>query len=540
MANTNRRNRKQAENANLKTEAVAKVQASTESPGKLDAQDHSPLRAAIRTTFQNDESVRQAITANLKERSAESKAIAERVRTAFTDFNPSKLSTEDLAQHNYLAPGGDLAKAQRAVIAKGIEAIQSSKVKPSITLHNSSDLKEIIKEKTSEDRSLVGTIELETLINFMILKPDASPPPVYVLCKAELEAQKILKKIEGMPDGEDNSEPTGTNLHHEERSAEQLVKDTVNLQMETAASPESQLRFSVPNRANQGKVQSNLDTFELRAGPSDVTSYHDFYNLQIAFAHVWTKIFDGQLTSLGQELYHEYVKLKEFTGNTAPDPPISTLYDLKKLLEEVKSLTSFTEDAMPGDRKATVDTSPQAKPKTPKDWTEYVKDLTLYNQLANATGNEAVGALLDPAGFLVNAIGNILGEKKQIFWTSFPIAMGQEMINVSFEENVVDLGWVEIVLSAESSQPWKGIDFQELGSAGNVVAHYKISNDPNDLDIWNANSRHVLRLQTEVVKRGVLEFDGETTFRVHHGYYLLARLDEKLKDRTRVTFTWKQ
>ena len=48
---------------------------------------------------------------------------------------------------------------------------------------------------------------------------------------------------------------------------------------------------------------------------TDVPSYHDFHTLQIAFQHVWTEIFDGQLTSLGRDLYGEYVKLKDFSAS---------------------------------------------------------------------------------------------------------------------------------------------------------------------------------------------------------------------------------
>ena len=73
----------------------------------------------------------------------------------------------------------------------------------------------------------------------------------------------------------------------------------------------------IPNTADDDAVQSRiLETFELRPGASDVTSYHDFHTLQIAFQHVWTRIFDGELESLGRELYREYVKLKDFSGST--------------------------------------------------------------------------------------------------------------------------------------------------------------------------------------------------------------------------------
>jgi hypothetical protein len=58
--------------------------------------------------------------------------------------------------------------------------------------------------------------------------------------------------------------------------------------MGTATSPESRLQYSIPDRSNQmGKIREDIKNFELRSGPSDVTSYHDFYNLQMAFENIW-------------------------------------------------------------------------------------------------------------------------------------------------------------------------------------------------------------------------------------------------------------
>ena len=65
----------------------------------------------------------------------------------------------------------------------------------------------------------------------------------------------------------------------------------------------------IPNGADSNNAQAGLlDTFELRPGPSDVTSYHDFSTLQIAFENVWTQIFDGELEALGRKVYREYVR----------------------------------------------------------------------------------------------------------------------------------------------------------------------------------------------------------------------------------------
>ena len=49
-----------------------------------------------------------------------------------------------------------------------------------------------------------------------------------------------------------------------------------------------------------------------------------------------------------------------------------------------------------------------------------------------------------------------------------------------------------------------------------------------------------MQLATHRVKNGVLAFGKEITFGIHKGQYFLTDLDEKLKDRTRVTFNWQK
>src|SRR6266851_7289460 len=224
-----------------------------------------------------------------------------------------------------------------------------------MTLHLNDELHTLIKEKRGKGDSIIGTIDLADLVDYVALKSGALPAqpnsPALTSCQAELEAEKRMREVEGATDkksskhdGKSIDAMSVTSHDHGKPTAahpkvDQLVKDEVNLQMKTATSPESELAYSVAARADQ----KSTPTFELRAGPSDVTSYHDFNTLQIAFEHVWTEIFDGQLASLGEQLYHEYVKLKEFIGANDPDRPIHTIDDLRRLMDEVRKLAQFTD-----------------------------------------------------------------------------------------------------------------------------------------------------------------------------------------------------
>src|SRR5690348_12764584 len=105
----NRRlNPEKSEKTFSETGTMTDGRTSTMSPSKLDGQVINPLHAAINTIFQNDESVRQALSANLKGRTTASQALAERAQAAFSDFSPSKYSPAERARPNYLAPGDNL------------------------------------------------------------------------------------------------------------------------------------------------------------------------------------------------------------------------------------------------------------------------------------------------------------------------------------------------------------------------------------------------------------------------------------------------
>lgn len=80
-----------------------------------------------------------------------------------------------------------------------------------------------------------------------------------------------------------------------------VVIDNINLLFAKVTAPESPVEFSVASRPtlsdingavdqSGNTVPGSVDTFELRTGPTDVDSYHDFYRLQMAFEDVWLEL----------------------------------------------------------------------------------------------------------------------------------------------------------------------------------------------------------------------------------------------------------
>jgi len=505
------------------------------------SQPKTPQRAAVDALFQNEASLRQAIRENLTTLRPESDAVAKRVQEAFAAFNPSNLSKEELARRHYVAPGADPYETLEAVVIKGMDAIRSSHITPTIVLRNDAELKKLIKELPESPESpdsLRGVVELGPLINFISSKSRGSSlvtEPTYTLCKADLQADEILDVVENAPkrgNGDDAANPEDSSS--ETREANQFVKDSVNLQMKSATAPESQLAYGkIPNSADQDKVQSGiLQTFQLRPGASDVTSYHDFHTLQIAFEHVWTEIFDGKLASLGRDLYKKYVELKDFIGSGQPDLQISTLADLRRLMEAVKELSQIVEEDIPDSLRSEKGGQTVKRELKPED-------------VAKGLAAAATGGLSLFVEWAINELVKLGNNPVKVTWEGFPLKLNENdnnIIEMSSEKEVVHPGNVEIVLKTDGNSFKKSIEFQQWDPDARPIYNKAIQNfDPNNVRRESSFLIASALLNTVQMSSGTLKFISEDKIANHVllGRYVLGDLTKVLKDRTRVTFYWK-
>jgi len=100
-------------------------------------------------------------------------------------------------------------------------------------------------------------------------------------------------------------------------------------------------------RPNNTDIGINISKNELSGGPADVTSYHDFHTLQIAFQDVWTSAFDGLLKSDVESFYGEVVRVREELGlSTADLEALGDVNDLRRLLSDLGA-TGVTYDVVP-------------------------------------------------------------------------------------------------------------------------------------------------------------------------------------------------
>ena len=122
----------------------------------------------------------------------------------------------------------------------------------------------------------------------------------------------------------------------------QIIRDRILGQIEEL--PDEASSDQPQAISDLAKVKRAIDALELAGGPADVTAFHDFYTLQIAFKNVWTAAFDDRLSAQAAELYQTVVQLHEEYGLAVPDiDAVSDVNAFRKFLAEVSGTLEYAE-----------------------------------------------------------------------------------------------------------------------------------------------------------------------------------------------------
>ena len=314
----------------------------------------SPVDAA----FKEDDKLRAVFTKHLAARAKDSLRIAARASKAFENFLPSTFTSAEREARNYLAPGENLPQAMNGIVKNGLAAMKESSERRTLRIHVGSELEKLVTTTPADGRT-IRKISFDGLnkhlMRLLADAPTLANDPTRTACDAKARATKLLAEIEGTDDDDEPATP-GTRVEGAAASDNgstshvgQFVSKHVDGLLANVASPEEELLYIVNKRATLKDTEANVDSFQLRKGASDVTSYHDFKSLHIAFEHIWTEIFDGKLKSLGMALYHEAIKLENFLrpGQTKLPPAITSKADLLKMLDTIRELSNVAADSVP-------------------------------------------------------------------------------------------------------------------------------------------------------------------------------------------------
>jgi len=492
------------------------------------AASRPPQAAAIDAAFAQIAGLKQTLTTNLAPAAGASAEVAARAKTAFAKFNPSQYSEAELAKRNHVAATTDPSEMLKSVVTRYVDSGSASTKAGAMTIRAEGDLATMKVDNAIPLDSLLGYLAAQQTGSYSFAASSA-----LATCCAQSQAQALVASIGAAPTGGgangDEPKPPAA------KDVTQLVSDTVNLQMATATSPEMKLSYAViPNDSSSGQADL-LGTFELRPDPTNVTSYHDFTTLQIAFEHVWTQLFDSQLQSVGMQLYQEYVQLKALSGSAAPDPTIDTLDDLANLLTEIRSLSQFVQTTTPS-------TLGVATGDTPTSADSVGNDLA---QVGVAVATGGLSALFEVA---FNAFVTA-GQKPLIAWndlkTGNPLPGHGDHIEASFEYSVVQSGFVEFALKTDTNSYLKQVAFQFWDQASGKFSNFLfvsnqdkiVANDPDGHSYFMKTSPPI---PLSLIQTGCFEFDSQegNVGQLMLGRYILGSLSEQLVDGSRVTFYW--
>ena len=244
-----------------------------------------PQAAVIDAAFTQRAGLQQALTANLAPVATASAEVAARAKIAFEKFSPSQYSETELAQRNHVATNIDPAETLNSVVKRYVDSGSASTRAGAMTIRADGELATM---------KVGNEISLNSLLPYLGAQQTGSysfaASSALATCCAQSKAQALVASIGAVPAG--GGDNGGDPKPAADKDVTQLVSDTVNLQMATATSPEMKLSYAViPNDSGSGQTDL-LQTFELRPDPTNVTSYHDFTTLQIAFERVWTQLFE--------------------------------------------------------------------------------------------------------------------------------------------------------------------------------------------------------------------------------------------------------
>jgi hypothetical protein len=498
----------------------------------------TPQRVAIDAAFLNQAELRTGLRENLGPVGVDADRVTERVQTAFEAFNPSGLSAEELARRNHVERGSDPSATLDKVIHRRLSAIREAKPRSTLTVQYSGASSKLIKTTKAADGSVSHTISLGALVDFIGQRQDGltaiGATSAGASCIAEVKADQVIAAIDASSPHDTPAAPPSADGVADPATVDELVECTVNRQMRSATAPEAKPEFAtIPNGADGDQAQAGLlQTFELRPGASDVTSYHDFNMLQIAFEHVWTQMFDGEIAALGRELYREYVGLKDFLGYTAPDTPIGTLDDLRRLMAEIQELSKIAQDGLP----SSLDSGSTNRDDAPKGAGD------LGNQLGDDIAAVTTGGLSVLVEWAIREFGKA-GQKPVLTWDDVDggVLNRGDRIKATIEDGIAAPGTIQLVLLTDGNSHKKEFAFQTyVEQTGGFVNVLFVTNFLQDAQIVDGG-QHIRgsgTIQTSDVPIGMIEFATEETSTYALGRYVLGGLGQRLKDGARVTFYW--
>ncbi len=296
------------------------------------------------------DALRQRIRPRLATRMETHLRAAERTRRAFAEYDQSSVPLDVRADHTYFAPGDDLMAAQRAILLRDLERLHRSRSRRMYHMRmREGDLEGLDLRVDEQGRRTISALRFLDRIQGRYKGVDVERiRGALAPCREAAKAREIVQGITGAaPAAAPAQGPPPDPPAAPQETLDETIRRLVARHVEPATAAEGEMRFGVAPRPGQNEVTLSINTLELRGGPADVTAYHDFHDLQIAFEYIWKEVFDAYLEEQGRQAYAGWIERKAAYGiDDGQDPPIGGPNDLRRWLQDVGGVWSALQPEM--------------------------------------------------------------------------------------------------------------------------------------------------------------------------------------------------
>ena len=147
-------------------------------------------------------------------------------------------------------------------------------------------------------------------------------------------ASARVRAVAAAADSTDAESPAAAPVETTDTDPLSFIRDRVLGQI--AELPEFERGKTRSTIAELEQIKATINQLELSGGPANVTAFHDFHSLQVAFEDVWTAAFDKQLKEDVLELYRQAATLHEDYGLELP--AMEDIADANSLREYIAQL----------------------------------------------------------------------------------------------------------------------------------------------------------------------------------------------------------
>lgn len=293
-------------------------------PGRL--LDPERYLSQERLTIQQASQIEAHTASLIREQLAPRAELRARIRNFRTTIGQKLLESEIATLSNYVGQGQPVRTKHLDAIVNGINNIRDSIIQGGIKFYF--DPADLLRYGIDLGRLDAGETVDVSVCDLLAQKGLGSELVRVRGLLDEKHAQRKSRELTTDDTLDDDSEPPSP---EPDLSGDPSAFITDRILGQLAELPELKPSESKSTIEELQNIKDTINQLELSGGPANVTAFHDFHTLQVAFQDVWTAAFDDDLRDQVLNLYRETVAIHDDYGLEIP--PMSDISDANALRE---------------------------------------------------------------------------------------------------------------------------------------------------------------------------------------------------------------